>query len=466
MQKKTFRNVLTYIGISFALFVALLLSALHQPVAASSSLEKIYHIYIDQQYIGKTLNEHLVTEVQDQMIDQVAKDFDRNAISLKNEISQVTETVFNLQSFEGLTADKMQQSLDIQVEGLQLMVNDQKKVIVKDNQAFEQIKEQVKKKHVSEEEWAALQADQPAEIETGKWFIQSVDFSQEWKTEAVVASPEEFSTVEEAVKELTEGKVATTYTVESGDTWDSIAEMHEIKVATLQELNPGQTEVSVGQELILKPAQEAVQVQVKYATKQTVEIPFEKEEKKDSTLLKGEDKVVQEGQKGEAVETLEVVKVNGQEQSKTVTHQEITKEVKNEITAVGTKTIPSRGTGSFGWPAVGGYVSSTMGYRWGRMHEGIDIARPSNPSILASDNGTVIKTGYNGGLGNHVVIRHNNGYETLYGHLSSIQVRSGQVVSKGQKLGNMGRTGNSTGVHLHFEVRKNGSLINPLSVLR
>lgn len=158
------------------------------------------------------------------------------------------------------------------------------------------------------------------------------------------------------------------------------------------------------------------------------------------------------------------------------------KKVKRNITALLTPPAPpsaapsngnlstlgkssSTGGGYFAWPAVGGYISSYMGPRWGRNHNGIDIARPSNYNILAADGGTVTKTSYHSGLGNHIEIQHSNGIKTLYAHLSSIQVQAGQKVSRGQVIGIMGTTGNSTGIHLHLEVRKNGALQNPMDYL-
>ena len=138
----------------------------------------------------------------------------------------------------------------------------------------------------------------------------------------------------------------------------------------------------------------------------------------------------------------------------------------NHIVIKGTKVIPSRGEGSFAWPTVGGYISSKQGPRWGKMHKGIDIARPSNRTIKAADNGVVVSAGWGGGYGNKIVIDHQNGFRTLYGHMSSLKVKVGQTVSKGSAIGIMGATGDATGVHLHFEVYKNGSLVNPLSYLR
>lgn len=126
--------------------------------------------------------------------------------------------------------------------------------------------------------------------------------------------------------------------------------------------------------------------------------------------------------------------------------------------------------GKFAWPAQGGYISSTFGHRWGRMHKGIDIARTdrsTKPAILAAQSGTVETAGNTGnGYGNMVIINHGNGLKTLYAHLDSLSVSSGQKVSRGQRLGVMGATGNSTGVHLHFEVHRNGSPINPAPYIR
>ena len=128
--------------------------------------------------------------------------------------------------------------------------------------------------------------------------------------------------------------------------------------------------------------------------------------------------------------------------------------------------MASRGSGSFQWPANGGYISSKMGKRWGSYHRGIDIARPSSRTIKASDNGVVTFAGWQGSYGNKVVITIKMDMKHVYAHLSSINVKVGQTVPQGTKIGVMGSTGRSTGIHLHFEVSKNGSLINPMSVLK
>jgi murein DD-endopeptidase MepM/ murein hydrolase activator NlpD len=116
------------------------------------------------------------------------------------------------------------------------------------------------------------------------------------------------------------------------------------------------------------------------------------------------------------------------------------------------------------WP-VSGPVVSGYGMRWGRMHEGIDIAAGLGTPIRAAAAGTVIHAGWLGGYGNLVVLDHGDGLATAYAHASAILVGVGQSVAQGQTLSLVGSTGNSTGPHLHFEVRVNGSAVDPLLYL-
>jgi murein DD-endopeptidase MepM/ murein hydrolase activator NlpD len=123
-----------------------------------------------------------------------------------------------------------------------------------------------------------------------------------------------------------------------------------------------------------------------------------------------------------------------------------------------------RGSGNFIWP-VNGTFTSPFGMRWGRLHAGIDIAAPTGTPIRAADSGTVQLAGFQGGYGNYTCIGHGGGIATCYAHQSSIGVSTGQSVSQGQVIGAVGSTGNSTGPHLHFEVRINGSPVDPMGYL-
>jgi len=126
------------------------------------------------------------------------------------------------------------------------------------------------------------------------------------------------------------------------------------------------------------------------------------------------------------------------------------------------------GTGSFVFPVASYvYISSRFGMRVHpitgeyKSHTGMDIASNQGTAVYACDSGTVVLAEWYGGYGNCIMIDHGNGYKTLYGHLSVISVSNGQTVSQGETIGQVGSTGNSTGPHLHLEVYKNGSRIDP-----
>ncbi|SFI67179.1 M23 family metallopeptidase [Thermoflavimicrobium dichotomicum] len=140
---------------------------------------------------------------------------------------------------------------------------------------------------------------------------------------------------------------------------------------------------------------------------------------------------------------------------------------KREAVAVVKQESEKQSSYVFQWP-VDGQITSNFGWRNGRQHKGIDIwnAARSKTPIHSSLGGVVVRAGYAGSYGNLVVVDHGGGWVTYYAHLSRIHVHKGQKVDTGQLLGMMGSTGDSTGYHLHFEVRKNGQAINPLSVLR
>ncbi len=135
------------------------------------------------------------------------------------------------------------------------------------------------------------------------------------------------------------------------------------------------------------------------------------------------------------------------------------------------------GTGQFGWPENPHWISQYYGCSnypfemyWAacpskHLHSGIDIAEPYGTPVLAADNGVASAYGTCCGYGNYVILTHGNGYSTLYGHLASFNVRNGQLVVRGQVIAFEGSTGNSTGPHLHFEIRYNGAYTDPCAYL-
>jgi murein DD-endopeptidase MepM/ murein hydrolase activator NlpD len=135
-------------------------------------------------------------------------------------------------------------------------------------------------------------------------------------------------------------------------------------------------------------------------------------------------------------------------------------------TSGGGSTAPPAYSSSYVWPC-GGSITSEFGWRthpiWGdsRFHAGVDIGASSGTPVACAGNGTVISAGWNGGYGNCVIVDIGNGLSAVYAHLSAINVSAGETVSAGQTVGAVGSTGDSTGSHLHYEVRLYGSPISP-----
>ncbi len=210
-------------------------------------------------------------------------------------------------------------------------------------------------------------------------------------------------------------------------------------------------------------------------------IDYDTEVKYDDDEYTDYSEVVQKGIEGKVKYTYRVTFIDGEQSDSKLTKTETLKKVQNKIVVEGTKekSVSSGGSssdgsssggsssGSFIWPLpYTQNITSGYGGRWGRMHSGIDISAGGvyGQDIVASDGGTVEWAGYDSsGYGNYVIIDHNNGYKTLYGHCSALYVSAGQSVSQGQAIAAVGSTGDSTGPHLHFEVRtSSGDRLDPL----
>ena len=211
-------------------------------------------------------------------------------------------------------------------------------------------------------------------------------------------------------------------------------------------------------------------VQTLSTVTETEEIPFETIEVKDDSLTVGTKKVEVKGVKGVKEVAYEVARCNGKEVSKIAVSTVVVTEPISEKIIVGTKRpVVTQSSSSYSmlWPlkrVSGAYVSSYMGD--GRGHKGMDIVASAGTPIYAADGGTVSYAGWDSsGYGYKIVIKHSNGYETLYAHCNAIYVKVGDTVGKGETVGAVGRTGRATGNHLHFEVRKNGTILNPANFI-
>lgn len=189
------------------------------------------------------------------------------------------------------------------------------------------------------------------------------------------------------------------------------------------------------------------------------EIPFETMQQQDPQMYIGEIVTLTEGKTGTTEIESQTVYKNGEEESNRVVSEKVIYEPVTAVVKVGTKPRNVLDSGLF-YPLTG-TRSSDFGERWGRMHEGIDIAVNTGTPVKAAECGVVTFAGEAGGYGNFVKIDHGNGVVTAYAHLSTIEVKEGQNVTADTQIALSGNTGRSTGPHLHFEVLKNGTPLNP-----
>lgn len=442
-------------------------------VSAESSLSTVYHIYVNEEYIGTVNNKEQIEKLKNEKLQESKREYSNLNLTLENiEVipEQMFRPVFNNES----TLEKLDKELDVVVESTELIINNQVIANFNSRSDAEAVLNAYKRLFVSnsvlEELKIREQANiQPSSLQEGQSRTLNVTFSEDVSLDVKKVSPDKILTVEQGINLLKTGIPKTkTYKVQEDDVLGSIASDYQITLEQLLTLNPGLKKDSVikpGDTLNVTVLTPIVHVTEKIEALQKEIISFDTEVVEDATMPKGEQKTTQVGQNGEKLVNYLIFIENGTEVEREITSEQSVKEPVKEIIVKGTKVIPSRGTGTLKWPANGGYVSSGLGQRWGKLHKGIDIARPSDLTIKAADNGKVVSAGYSGGYGNKVVIDHNNGLQTVYAHLDSIAVSAGQVVSQGQKLGVMGNTGNSTGTHLHFEVYENGALKNPMDYL-
>ncbi|MDG5472370.1 peptidoglycan DD-metalloendopeptidase family protein [Jeotgalibacillus sp. ET6] len=458
--------------VSILLFSILTINGAEAKEKGDQGLEKLYHVYTGDQYLGAVPEKEPVLDWMNSKKEELKKEHDLSAeVYLEDKLAIIPERVFQAPEKNGKVLDQIEETAIFKTDAKALKVDGETIAYVESEKEVEKALELVKKTTVSDKELSSFQDQSEAaeELEAGESTVTNIQLQRFDQAVKAEVSPENILSAEKAAEKLKKGtKKESSYKTVKGDTPEKIGEKFNMKEEKLLELNPNLeqlTPLKPGTNLnVIKPIQ-GVTVRITSAERVTERIPHEKKVVKDKDLLVGETRVKQEGRDGEKEFTIVTTEEDGKEKSQTVKDEKVTDKPVTEIVAEGTKEIPSKGTGSFIWPTNGGYISSHQGPRWGKHHKGIDIAQPDDYTIKTVDNGTVISAGNEGDYGNKVVVDHNNGLRTIYAHLDKIHVKKGQIVKQGESLGIMGDTGFSTGIHLHFEVYSNGKLQNPMDYL-
>ena len=294
----------------------------------------------------------------------------------------------------------------------------------------------------------------------GMAFGEKVEISEAYVSKSLITSPEEAA--DQITKESEKNEI---YVVQSGDTLSTIANGHGLYVKDVLALNSGLTErttLQIGDEIIITVPQPELTIMTVEQSTYEEEYFAEVEYVYNDNWYTTKSVVLQEQEAGYHEVTALITKRNGTEESREMIDEVVLKEPVKKIVEVGTQTPPT-----YIKPLSGGRQTSGFGRRKAPTkgastnHRAIDWATPTGTAIWASSGGTVSVAGWQSGYGYVVYINHPDGNQTRYGHLSKILVSPGQKVKQGQKIALSGNTGRSTGPHLHFELRVNGTPVNP-----
>lgn len=294
--------------------------------------------------------------------------------------------------------------------------------------------------------------------------VKYVGFSEKIQVVETYVSKKQIKDRDTAYNEITsKNDEDGIYVVQPGDCLSIIAEKNNMTVDKIKELNPGiesDDNLYYDDRLNVTVPKSAVQILVKkqetYQETYNEDVVYED----DDSMYIGETEVVQEGSSGthtvtDLVTYKDDIECDREELEETIEVAAVAQVVKR-----GTKSKPT-----YMYPVTNWTVTSTFGYRWGRLHAGIDVGVPVGTTVRASRGGRVVTAGWVGGYGYCVIIDHGDGVSTRYGHLSQTIATVGQYVDQGEQIALSGNTGRSTGPHLHFEIRINGDAVDPAPYL-
>lgn len=353
---------------------------------------------------------------------------------------------------------------------------------VLDKSIFEEAVNQIIKVFVDEKDYNKYKLNSQEKItNTGK-IIESIYIQNEMtiKQNKISTSDMIFTNTSDLSKYLLFGTLEEQkkYIVKPGDTIEKISYNNKLSVEEFlianKEFNDSSNLLYDGQEVtlgILKPAFKTIE--------EDYVVEFEDSNYKteivyDNSMLSGVERVKQQGVNGKNKVSKKVKKINGEVKSAVVIESQEIIPAQNKIIVRGNGTISIGRVGNWAWPTKTPYViTSSYGWRWGKIHKGLDISGTGHGSpIYAANDGVVLESRYDSFNGNFIVINHNNGYYTIYAHMSALLVKKGEIVTIGQQIGKMGATGYAFGAHLHFGVwrgypdRSASTSVNPLSLYR
>lgn len=436
-----------------------------------------YRVYVGGEEIGTIASESQLQALIERKEQEYKEKYPQVEMAVYTEgITTKPEQAYKAEVDAEATLSELYGMLTGYAKGVELKVDDKVVAIVKDEAAAQEVLNRVKGNYTPATGNSTLAAKvkltggsggSQVKSKGSSVTLESAQINEEVSQGAVKSDPNKVLSTDEAVLQILQGdEAAIQYEVREGDTISSIASRFDVSQEELFANNPDVEErtLQIGTVLNVKAMQPALTVRTVERVSEEIVTEPQVIIKTNASMRAGESKVISLGSSGLKTMEYRITKENGQVVAEEWLGQEVTKESSPKIVMKGTKVVLGEGTGQFAWPVSSAKMTSSYGERWGRTHKGVDLVS-SDKSILAADDGVVSFVGTQSGYGNVIIIDHKNGYETLYGHLSKINVEKGQLVEKGGAIGVMGSTGRSTGTHLHFEIHKDGSVQNPMKYL-
>ncbi|HEY4391639.1 MAG TPA: peptidoglycan DD-metalloendopeptidase family protein [Paenibacillus sp.] len=438
-----------------------------------------YRVYVNGQEIGTISDEGQLQALYQQKEQELNKKYPQAEMGLYTDgITTEMEKSYKAEVDSEQTLVKLGGMLKGYAKGVELRVDGKLIGIVKDQATADEVLSKLQGKYAPQmqavqgfaakvKKTGGIQQTNALATDNHGTTIESVKIKEDVARIATKTDPNKVMDVDKAIERILKGdESAITYEVREGDTISSIAKKFAITQHELKVNNPEIKEftMQIGEVLNIKTVQPSLTVRSVEHVSEEIETEPQIEIRKSDSMRSGESKVIAEGSSGLKTVEYRITKENGEVIAEEWLGQTVTKQSSPKIVVRGTKVVLGEGSGDFAWPVSGARLTSSFGQRWGKTHKGVDLVS-SNRTIMAADDGVISFAGQKSGYGNCIIVDHKNGYQTLYGHLSKISVKKGQVVEKGSKIGVMGNTGRSTGTHLHFEIHKNGNLQNPLKYL-
>ena len=461
-----------------------------------STPEEVYRVYLKGDTIGYIKDKSLLEEYIDNEQSEIKNKYKIDKVYLPNDLDIVKEVTYNHKiSSEEEIYDKVKNIAPFTISGYTVTIKGVKvqdentgkkvmlpdvKIYVIDKNTFTDALKKTIQVFVPEKDYENfINKTQPALKNVGSIIEDIYIQNQITIAEGRISAEEKiFTSVEELNKYLLFGTTGEQkkYKVKAGDSISDIAFKNKLSVQEFLIANPEFTSednllyegqiVNLG---LINPVFRLVEED------HVVELQTQKYDTKieyDESMLKGYEKVTQNGSNGTLKLTKKVQKVNGSVENVVTTKTDVIKQAVPKIIVRGSKVVPNVGNvGLWKWPASEpSCVTSPFGWRWGKFHSAVDISCSGYGSpVYAANNGTVEVADNTSPWpnGNYIVINHNNGYYTIYAHLASVKVSAGQVVTMGQVIGTMGHSGYATGTHLHFGIStgfpdKGGQYYNPM----